>query len=150
VWGAPRLAKGVIEANIGRHPASRVKMAVLTQAGKPALTTYRTLEVYGGKPDEPAASLLECRLETGRTHQIRVHLAHIGHPVIGDAVYGIGYRSKTRALPDAVRFAILDMHRQALHAAFLGFHHPITRRPMQFESELPEDMRRAKNALAAW
>jgi 23S rRNA pseudouridine1911/1915/1917 synthase len=149
VWGAPRLAKGVIEANIGRHPASRVKMAVLTQAGKPALTTYRTLEVYGGKPDEPAASLLECRLETGRTHQIRVHLAHIGHPVIGDAVYGMGYRSKTRALPDAVRFAILNMHRQALHAAFLGFHHPITRRPMQFESELPEDMRRAKNALAA-
>jgi 23S rRNA pseudouridine1911/1915/1917 synthase len=95
------------------------------------------------------ASLIECRLETGRTHQIRVHLAHIGHPVIGDPVYGGGYRSKTRALPEKVRSAITLLERQALHAAVLGFHHPISHKFMQFRSELPEDMRGAMEALTS-
>jgi len=91
---------------------------------------------------------LECRLETGRTHQIRVHLAHMGHPVIGDALYGAGWHSKTRALPETSRFAILSLKRQALHAAVLGFHHPITGHYLRFRSELPDDMREAIEALA--
>lgn len=146
-WGVLRPAKGAIEGNIGRHPSNRLKMAVLESAGKPAITTYSSLTRFGGQNAAPAASLVECRLETGRTHQIRVHLAHIGNPVIGDPVYGGGFRSKTRALPEAARFAIMSLKRQALHAAVLGFHHPTTGRYLQFESELPADMREAVEAL---
>lgn len=151
VWGAPRQSKGTINTNLGRHPTNRLKMAVLARGGKTAVTTYNTLESFGGRTAAkggPVASLVECRLETGRTHQIRVHLAHIGHPVIGDPLYGGGYRSKTCALPQEVRSAIVLLERQALHAAVLGFHHPITGLYMQFQSELPEDMRGAMTALA--
>lgn len=148
VWGAPRPAEGMIEGNIGRHPASRLKMAVLAFAGKPAMTAYVTEEKFATGANAPVASLLECRLMTGRTHQIRVHLAHKGHPVIGDDVYGGGFRSKTRALPEAAQSAILRMHRQALHAAVLGFYHPITSQPLRFHSELPDDMREVIKALA--
>jgi 23S rRNA pseudouridine1911/1915/1917 synthase len=126
-------------------------MAVLSRGGKTAVTTYNTLEAFGAKREgSHTAALLECRLETGRTHQIRVHLAHIGHPVIADPVYGGGYRSKTCALPQKVRSEIVLLERQALHAAVLGFHHPITGLYMQFQSELPKDMRGAMNALADW
>jgi 23S rRNA pseudouridine1911/1915/1917 synthase len=150
-WGAPRPQKGMISGNIGRHATNRLKMAVVRSGGKHAATTYNTLERFGAKKDGGAtASLLECRLETGRTHQIRVHLAHIGHPVIGDSLYGGGYRSKTCALPQEVRSAIVRLERQALHAAVLGFHHPISKKFMQFQSGLPEDMRGAMNALAKW
>ncbi len=149
VWGAPRAQKGTITGNIGRHVTNRLKMAVVARGGKPAVTTYRVMERFGAEKTGGAiASLLECRLETGRTHQIRVHLAHVGHPVIGDPVYGVGYRSKTRALSETRRFAIISLKRQALHAAVLGFHHPITGLPMQFQSELPEDMRGTIEALA--
>jgi 23S rRNA pseudouridine1911/1915/1917 synthase len=126
-------------------------MAVVARGGKAAVTTYNTSETFGATTTtRPTASLLECRLMTGRTHQIRVHLAHIGHPVIGDPLYGGGYRSKTCALPQEVRSAIVLLERQALHAAVLGFHHPITGLYMQFHSELPEDMRGAVKALASW
>jgi 23S rRNA pseudouridine1911/1915/1917 synthase len=151
VWGAPRPHKGEIAGNIGRHPTNRLKMAVLPRGGKPAVTTYNILESFGAKfPGGTGASLLDCRLETGRTHQIRVHLAHIGHPVIGDGLYGAGWISKTRALPERAQFAIISLNRQALHAAVLGFHHPITGRYLQFRSELPGDMREAMEALARW
>jgi 23S rRNA pseudouridine1911/1915/1917 synthase len=149
VWGAPRPMKGGISGNIGRHATNRLKMAVLPRGGKPAVTTYNTLETFGGeKAGGSVASLLECRLETGRTHQIRVHLSYMGHPVIGDPLYGAGWISKTRALPERARFAIISLNRQALHAAALGFHHPTTGRYLQFRSELPADMREAMEALA--
>jgi 23S rRNA pseudouridine1911/1915/1917 synthase len=86
-------------------------------------------------------------LKTGRTHQIRIHLSHIGHPIIGDDVYGSGFRSKTRALRDKTQSAIVTLERQALHAAMLGFVHPIIEDYMQFESELPSDMRRILEAF---
>jgi 23S rRNA pseudouridine1911/1915/1917 synthase len=86
-------------------------------------------------------------LKTGRTHQIRVHLAHIGHPVIGDSLYGSGFRSKTRALPEKAQSAIVAMTRQALHAAVLGILHPLSGQFMRFQSELPDDMREAMQAL---
>ena len=148
VWGMPRPRKGRIEGQIGRHPTNRLKMAVLAHGGKTAVTTYELIESFGAKKEGGStASLVECRLETGRTHQIRVHLAHIGNPVIGDPLYGGGYRSKTRALSETARSAIVLLERQALHAAVLGFHHPISRKFMQFQSELPEDMRGAMAAL---
>lgn len=151
VWSVPRPRRGEIDANIGRHGTNRLKMAVLSHGGKTAITTYDTVRTFGdAKEGAPMASLLECRLETGRTHQIRVHLAHVGHPVIGDPLYGGGYRSKTRALPEMLRSEIVLLERQALHAAVLGFHHPITKKFMRFRSELPGDMRRAVEALSSY
>jgi 23S rRNA pseudouridine1911/1915/1917 synthase len=151
VWGGLSPHKGEIEGNIGRHATNRLKMAVLSHGGKHAVTTYNTQKLFGVMNGGKAtASLVECRLETGRTHQIRVHLAHVGHPVIGDPLYGAGWHSKTRALPESSRFAIVSLTRQALHAAVLGFHHPITGGYLQFNSELPGDMREAVEALARW
>ena len=136
VWGVPRPAHGAIEGNIGRSTRNRKKMAVLRTGGRAAVTHYRTERRYG-----TAASLLECRLATGRTHQIRVHLAHFGHPVIGDPAYGGGLspaRAKT-AGPDAAE-AVRRLGRQALHARTLGFRHPATGAPMRFSSPLPTDI----------
>jgi 23S rRNA pseudouridine1911/1915/1917 synthase len=147
VWGAPSPWKGAIETNIGRHPTNRLKMAVLKNGGKYALTEYRGVRTLGesasksGKPATPLVSLVECTLKTGRTHQIRVHMSFIGHPVIGDELYGKGFSSKTRALSKEGQYVILAQGRQALHAAILGFQHPITKEYMQFDSELPSDMR---------
>ena len=151
IWGTLYPRQGSISGNVGRHATNRLKMAVLSRGGKHAVTTYNTEATFGAKNGgPPTASLVECRLETGRTHQIRVHLAHMGHPVMGDPLYGSGWHSKTRALPEAPRFAILSMKRQALHAAVLGFHHPITGVYMRFECEPPVDMREAMEALARW
>jgi 23S rRNA pseudouridine1911/1915/1917 synthase len=151
VWGEPRPLKGVIETEIGRHPTNRLKMAVVKRDGKYAQTAYhvrKSLPERGKNGADPIASLVECTLKTGRTHQIRIHMAHIGHPIIGDDVYGSGFRSKTRALRDKAQSAIVKLERQALHAAMLGFVHPIIDDYMQFESELPSDMRRILEALA--
>lgn len=115
-------ATGTITANIGRHPRNRQKMAVRHTGGKYAVTHYKVTEVFG-----TIASLLECQLETGRTHQIRVHFQHINHPLIGDQTYG-------RKIPG------IDFPRQALHAWKLALVHPETGQPMQFEATLPEDM----------
>lgn len=136
--GAPSPYAGRIEGAIARHTGDRKKMAVTDTGGKHAVTHYQTLESYtsGGKI---FASLIECRLETGRTHQVRVHMAHIGNPLIGDPVYGNPGR-----LPNGVstlaRAGLDQFRRQALHARDLGFTHPISGEALQFSAELPSDM----------
>ncbi len=150
VWGKPLPIKGVIETQIGRHRTNRLKMAVVRNDGKYAHTAYQIRESLpaGSKSDaDVVASLVECTLKTGRTHQIRVHLSYIGHPIIGDDLYGSGFRSKTRALREPARSAILSMERQALHAAVLEFAHPISGKHLQFKTELPSDMREILEAL---
>ena len=141
VWGSPRLGEGRIEGQIGRSPFDRKRMAVLRGQGKEARTRYRVIERYGD-PERPFASLVECRLETGRTHQIRVHLTHLGHPLIGDPQYGRARqppRPKTPAEEKAFA-AAAHFPRQALHAYVLGFQHPSTHKVMRFESRWPPDM----------
>jgi len=135
VWGRPRQNKGRIEGNIGRDPNNRKKMAVVQRGGKAAVTHYVQIERYG-----EAASLVDCRLETGRTHQIRVHMASLGHPVLGDPQYSRARRGRVSDLPDNLRHAIDEFKRQALHAAELGFRHPMDGRDLNFQSQLPNDM----------
>ena len=135
VWGVPSPAAGEIAGNIGRSPVNRKKMAVVGEGrGKPALTRYRVERRFANH-----ASLIECRLLTGRTHQVRVHLAHIGHPLIGDPVYGArAGRAVARTGPAGAEIAAFP--RQALHARLLGFCHPATGETLSFESPLPADM----------
>src|ERR671920_1855216 len=101
----------------------------------------------GLPPADPPASLVRCELETGRTHQIRVHMAHLGHPLLGDALYGSGFRTKANRLSAAQQAALAALGRQALHAAVLGFEHPRTGQAMRFESPLPTDMTALVTAL---
>ena len=137
VWGVPERRQGTISAAIDRSTANRQKMAVSRGANaREAVTHYELLETLG---QPPVASLIRCVLETGRTHQIRVHLAHIGHPLLGDGVYGAGFRTSAKKLSDAAREALNALNRQALHATSLGFEHPRTGVPMHFDSPAPED-----------
>ncbi len=138
VWGRPKPPNGSIEGDIGRHPKNRKKMAVVSRNGKPALTRYRTLTTYG----DDLATLIECKLETGRTHQIRVHLTHAGYPLIGDPVYGRagGRRRAVKALQSADSEPLTGFSRQALHAFRLGFTHPETGQGVDFTTKLPPDM----------
>jgi 23S rRNA pseudouridine1911/1915/1917 synthase len=145
VWGSVNPLRGEIEGNIGRSAQNRKKMAVVRSGGKPALTRYRTETIYAGG----AASLVECRLATGRTHQIRVHMAHVGHPVIGDPLYGAGAtRARRSGLPPDALEAALSLGRQALHARTLGFRHPETGEDLQFDSALPAELARLAALLA--
>lgn len=143
VWGRPRQLKGTIDAPLGRA-GDRIKRAVKKEGSddaREAITHFEVIERYLEKPDATAlASLVECRLETGRTHQIRVHMAHIGHPLIGDVDYGSGFRTKANLLPDAAKSVVNLFPRQALHAYMLQFEHPSTGEVMRFESALPDDM----------
>jgi 23S rRNA pseudouridine1911/1915/1917 synthase len=148
VWGAPGRPKGTIDAPLDRHPQARDKRAV-RQGGRDAVTHWQVLERFAGSDGKPVASLLECRLETGRTHQIRVHLAHIGHPIQGDATYGAGFMTKGQLLGPKARAALAHLGRQALHAYLLAIEHPITGKSLRFQSELPGDLRRLRDALAA-
>jgi len=143
VWGEPHPREGEISGHIGRSPRNRKKMAVLSRGGKEAVTRYRTLAVYG----EGTISLLECRLLTGRTHQIRVHLTHVGHPLVGDPLYGRGIPRSGRQLPEDLRNAIKNLGRQALHARSLGFEHPQDGRRLEFETPLPPDLRNLTRLL---
>ena len=141
VWGAPRMQEGLIETQIGRNPFDRKRMGVLRGGGKEARTRYKVIERFGPR-ERPFASLIECRLETGRTHQIRVHLTHLGHPLIGDPSYGRSRqvpRARTEAEEAAYR-AVTEFPRQALHAWLLGFHHPSLQKTLRFESPWPADM----------
>jgi 23S rRNA pseudouridine1911/1915/1917 synthase len=150
VWGSPDRASGVVDAPLGRAAADREKMAVVSaERGRAARTHWRVLERYG-PPATPVVSFLACRLETGRTHQIRVHMAHIGRPIVGDMVYAMGFKSKAAQLPEEARDAVSHMRRQALHAALLAFDHPITGKALRFESPWPDDLKPAREALAAW
>ena len=152
VWGRPRALKGTIDAPLGRA-ADRTRRAVREEGSldaRHAVTHYSVAECYGERPDGSAtASLLECRLETGRTHQIRVHLAHIGHPLIGDPDYGAGFRTKANTLSGETRRAVTSLHRQALHAWLLRIAHPLSGETMRFEAALPGDLEELRAALAA-
>lgn len=141
VWGAPEPYRGTIETQIARSNTDRTKMAVVRQGGKEAITHYEVVERYPeGSGRDAVASLVECRLETGRTHQIRVHLASIGHPLIGDQDYGKGFLTKINRLPEDLGGAVRAFPRQALHAYLLAFTHPVTRELLRFEGDLPEDL----------
>lgn len=142
VYGVPAPLNGCIEGNIGRSPADRKKMAIVTNGGKPAVTHYKTMQVF-----KNAASLVQCNLETGRTHQIRVHLTSVGNALIGDKVY-VKNRKTAVNLPQNLKNYVNDFPRQALHAKSLGFIHPTTKKFMQFDSSLPSDMAELLQKLA--
>jgi 23S rRNA pseudouridine1911/1915/1917 synthase len=160
VWGAPDRPRGSIDRPIDRHPQARDRMAV-REGGREAVTHWEVLERYGTadgpraaagrstRPRESVASLLRCRLETGRTHQIRVHLASIGHPLLGDEVYGTGFRTKSVLLPQQAQVALKALGRQALHAHILSVKHPTSAEILRFQSELPPDLARLRRELAA-
>lgn len=133
---------GTVRAPIGRHPRDRVKMSVLPNTGRPAVTHYRVLERFGQHTH------LRVRLETGRTHQIRVHLSHLRHPVVGDPVYG-GRVVRGVGLPEDLRRQLATFPRQALHARELGLEHPISGEALNFTAEPPEDFRALLAALRA-
>ncbi len=142
VWGIPVPREGEIEGAIGRHPVDRKRMAVVKRGGKRALTRYRVIRALG-----PGASLVECQLATGRTHQIRVHLAAAGYPLLGDPVYGRETAERRSRLSAAGRKALTGFGRQALHAGTLGFLHPRTGERLSFECALPADIRSLIKAL---
>ena len=179
VWGKPKLAAGTVTGNIGRSSSNRQKMAVVRSGGKAAVTHYKVVAVFPlplregvrgwgpslsiteeAPPPQPSpsrgegamASLIECKLETGRTHQIRVHMAFAGYPLLGDPVYGQTTLSRLMAgpyksMPAELREALLNFKRQALHARELGLIHPETGKAMRFECELPWDMKELIEAL---
>ena len=135
VFGLPANAEGCVDANIGRSPYDRKKMAVLVNGGKRAVTHFKVMENFGG-----VASLIKCNLETGRTHQIRVHMAKLGHNLLGDKVYTKAKKVNKASLSDEMKKYIYDFPRHALHAQSLGFVHPSTKEKMFFDSPIPDDM----------
>ncbi len=144
VWGVPPRPSGTIDAPLARHATDREKISVVPAGrGRHAVTHWRIIESYANE-----ASLIACRLETGRTHQIRVHMAHSGHPVLGDPLYAAGFKSKAARLPAAAQACLTTLARQALHAAELGFPHPVTGVPLHFESSLPGELQGLRSALS--
>ncbi len=147
-WGLPGRHRGTVDAPIDRHPYAREKMAV-RQSGREAVTHWEILESFTGRDGKPVAALLACELETGRTHQIRVHLAHIGHPLMGDAVYGPHFKTKANQLGPESQAALAALGRQALHAYLLVLEHPRTGELLHWEAPLPEDLLLLEAALKA-
>src|SRR5262245_4911532 len=149
VWGVPARPRGSIDAALSRSALNRTKIAVArTPNARRAVTHFELLEAYSTADGKTSASLLRLTLETGRTHQIRVHMAHIGHPLLGDPVYGAGFKSSARRLSLGAQVALEGLKRQALHAAELGFEHPISGKRLRFTSPLPPDMAGLASVLA--
>ena len=147
VWGQTQQARGTVDAPLGRDPNTRLKQAV-RRDGREAITRYKVEARFGGEGWD--ITRLKCELETGRTHQIRVHMGHIGHPLVADPVYASGFATKANRLPEAPKAAVLALHRQALHAAELGFEHPGTGATMHFVAPLPPDLAELEAALAPY
>jgi 23S rRNA pseudouridine1911/1915/1917 synthase len=148
VWGVPNRQRGTVDAPIDRHPYAREKMAV-RDSGSEAVTHWEIQESFNGRDGKPVAALLACQLETGRTHQIRVHLAHIGHPLMGDAVYGPHFKTKTSHLGPQSQAALAALGRQALHAYLLALKHPQTEAILEWISDLPDDLILLRDSLRA-
>jgi 23S rRNA pseudouridine1911/1915/1917 synthase len=145
VWGKPERRTGTIITGLARSNANRQKMAVSNSAvAREAITHYEVVESYG---TPIVASLVRCRLETGRTHQIRVHMAHIGQPLLGDGTYGGGFAASKSKLSEAARMSLNYLRGQALHAAVLGFDHPISGKHLWFESALPPALSQLQHDL---
>jgi 23S rRNA pseudouridine1911/1915/1917 synthase len=147
-WNPPGRLHGTVDAPIDRHPFAREKMAV-RGGGREAITHWEIQETFAGRDGKPVAALLACQLETGRTHQIRVHLAHIGHPLMGDSVYGPHFKTKASALGPQGQAALIALGRQALHAYLLTIEHPRTGEILEWTSDLPPDLVHLRTALAA-
>lgn len=143
-WGTTQSALGSVDAPLGRDPGNRLKQAV-RKDGREAITHYSVEARYGDQGWD--ITRIQCQLETGRTHQIRVHMAHIGHPLVADQVYASGYVTKVNRLPEELANAVRALGRQALHAAELGFEHPVTGEEMMFEADLPDDLQALQDAL---
>lgn len=143
-WGTTHSGVGSVDAPLGRDPGNRLKQAV-RKDGREAITHYNVEARYGDEGWD--ITRIQCQLETGRTHQIRVHMAHIGHPLVADQVYASGYATKLNKLPEELAGAVRALGRQALHAAELGFEHPVTKEEMMFEADLPDDLQVLQDAL---
>jgi 23S rRNA pseudouridine1911/1915/1917 synthase len=148
VWGVPNRQRGTIDAPIDRHPYAREKMAV-RKRGREAVTHWEIKQTFNGRDGKPVASLLACRLETGRTHQIRLHLAYIGHPLMGDLVYGPHFKTKANQLGPEGQAALAALGRQALHAYLLALEHPKNGQLLRWEAPLPEDLLLLQRGLEA-
>lgn len=148
VWGKPPRPKGTIEAALARSRSNRTKIeAVRSERGRSAITHYQVIESFHGSKPASEVSLLRLDLETGRTHQIRVHLSHIGHPVLSDPTYASGFKTRVTVLDEPARSAVASLGRQALHAATLAFEHPISGEKLSFSSPLPPDLAEIERTL---
>ena len=150
VWGIPKLKKGRIETQLSRSDNDRTKISVTMnpEKGRKAITDYQIIEKYHTSNNEPLASLVRCKLYTGRTHQIRVHLDYIGNPVVCDQKYGKGFITKTKMMSENSRIQLLNLDRHALHSSKISFLHPSNNETMTFETALPHDLLMLKNILS--